>query len=90
MTSPLQSIVQKERLIGPTSGIPSPQSLEAAIDHLERALSLKDKATIANMASEELVSLHFTLGDYINTHFDLFSANTTLLQDCREKTDQKE
>ena len=82
VTSPLQSIVQKERFSQPVTS--PPQSIEAAIDHLEQSLSLKDKATISNMASEELVSLHFTLGDYINTHFDLFTTNTQLLADCRK------
>jgi hypothetical protein len=88
VTSPLQSLVQKERTSQPAT--PPPQSMEAAIDHLERTLSLKDKATIANMASEELVSLHFTLGDYINTHFKLFTTNTQLIADCRQLADRND
>lgn len=87
VTSPLSSIVQKERFSQPVSS--QPRTIQAAIEHLEQTLSLKDKATIANMAPEELVSLHFTLGDYINTHFDLFSANTQLLDDCRKVSGQK-
>jgi hypothetical protein len=85
ITSPLNSVVQKER--SPQREIP-PASMEAAVNHLQQSLSLKDKATIANMAVDELVSLHFTLGDYINNHFDLFSANTDLLADCRRHSGQ--
>lgn len=88
VTSPLQSIVQKVRF--PPPAIPAPQSVAAALDHLEHSLSLKDKATIANMAAEELVSLHFTLGDYINTRFDLFTTNTPLLADCQRWAGQKD
>ncbi|MEE4112942.1 MAG: hypothetical protein V2I40_09025, partial [Desulfobacteraceae bacterium] len=54
----------------------------------ERTLSLKDKAAIANMTLDELVSLHFTLGSYINTHFDLFTVNTALLTDCQRRSGQ--
>jgi len=63
-------------------------TLEAAIDHLERTLSLKDRATIANMAAAELVSLQVTLGEYINRHFDLFTAGSGLLTDCRRRSGQ--
>ena len=87
VTSPLSSIVEKERFSKPATS--QPQTMQAAIEHLEQTLSLKDKATIANMAPEELVSLHFTLGDYINTHFNLFTANTQLLDDCRKVAGQK-
>lgn len=87
VTSPLPSIVQKERFSQPL--VSQPQTMQAAIEHLEKTLSLKDKATIANMAPEELVSLHFTLGDYINTHFNLFTTNTLLIGDCRQVSGQK-
>jgi len=85
ITSPLQSVVQNTRRPQPEA---PPTTMEAALNHLQRSLSLKDKATIANMAAEELVSLHFTLGDYINTHFDLFTAGTGLLTDCRRRSGQ--
>ncbi|WP_157067761.1 DUF6794 domain-containing protein [Desulfosarcina cetonica] len=82
--SPLASMVEKERIPGPP--VPSPTSLDAALIHLEKELSLKDKATIANMVETELVSLHFTLGNYINNRFDLFSADSELLTDCRRRS----
>jgi hypothetical protein len=88
VTSPLQSIVQQERFPPPSAS--PPETMVAALDRLEHTMSLKDKATIANMATEELVSLHFTLGDYINTHFDLFTTNTRLLADCRKCAGRKD
>lgn len=62
------------------------QTVEAAVDHLEGTLSLKHRATIANMAAAELVSLQVTLGEYINRKFDLFSADSGLLADCRSQS----
>jgi len=85
ITQPLQSVVERERLPQPEN---PPETIAAAVDHLERTLSLKDKTAIANMTSDELVSLHFTLGSYINNHFDLFTANTGLLTDCQRRSGQ--
>lgn len=81
ITSPLQSVVQQDRFPQPDA---PPETIEAALSYLERTLSLKDKATIANMVADELVSLQFTLGDYINSHFDLFTTNADLLKDCQQ------
>ncbi len=80
ITSPLQSVVRQERF--PQQEAP-PQTIAAALSHLERSLSLKDRATIANMLADELVSLQFSLGNYINNHFDLFTTNAALLADCQ-------
>ncbi|PIE67219.1 MAG: hypothetical protein CSA23_05050 [Deltaproteobacteria bacterium] len=65
-----------------------PTTLPNAIDHLEAELSLKDRTTIANMEADALVSLHFSLGGYINRHFDLFTTNTDLLRECRKWSGQ--
>ena len=62
------------------------QTVEAAVDHLEGTLSLKHRATIANMAAAELVSLHARLGEYIYRKFDLFTADSGLLTDCRRRS----
>ena len=83
ITSPLPSVVNQERM--PERESP-PETMAAAMHHLEQSLSLKDKATIANMTAGELVSLYVTLGNYINTHFDLFTANTGLLTDCQRRS----
>ena len=87
ITAPLQSVVERERL--PQRENP-PETIAAAVNHLERTLSLKDRAAIANMTSDELVSLHFTLGSYINSHFDLFTTNTGLLSDCQVRSGQRD
>lgn len=85
VSSPLQSLVDRTRFAhAPTA----PERVDDALDHLEATLSLKDKATIANMAAGELASLHFTLGDYINRTFDLFSEASALLTDCRRRSGQ--
>ena len=85
ITAPLQSVVERQRR--PRRENP-PETIAAAVNHLERTLSLRDKATIANMTSDELVSLHFTLGSYINEHFDLFTTNTGLLTDSQRRSGQ--
>jgi hypothetical protein len=85
ITAPLQSVVERERLPQPEN---PPETLSAAVNQLEGSLSLKDRATIANMTADELVSLHFTLGSYINSHFDLFTDNTELLTDCQRRSGQ--
>ena len=85
ITSPLQSVVEQARM--PQREIP-PETMQAAVNHLDRSMSLKDRATIANMSAGELVSLHATIGNYIYSHFDLFSADNTLLTDCRRRSGQ--
>ncbi len=83
VTSPLQSVIKQERSI---TEVQAPETIHAALNHLERSLSLKDRAAIANMAADELATLHFTLGAYIDNHFELFSTNTALLEDCRNRS----
>lgn len=85
ITSPLPAAVKQEPMSEPAAVA---ETVAAALDHLEGVLSLKDRATIANMAADELVSLQVTLGEYINTHFDLFRANSGLLNDCRHRFGQ--
>jgi hypothetical protein len=85
ITVPLQSVVKQERRSQREN---PPATMQAAVDHLEKSLTLKERATIANMTADELVSLHFTLGSYINSHFDLFTANTELLTDCQRRSGQ--
>jgi len=69
---------------------PQVQTLEAALDHLERELALKDKTTLANMAFQELKTLDATLGSYIIRQFDLFSEGSKLLADCRRRSGTSE
>ena len=60
----------------------NPETVEAALVHLEEALPLKDRATIANLAIHELVALEQTVGSYIRRNFGLFTADSSLLADC--------
>ncbi len=62
-----------------------PETVDQAVDVLEKALSLKDKSTIANMTESELSSLHFTLGEYIQNKYNVYSGNTKLFKDCRKR-----
>lgn len=87
IASPLESVVRQEAFSTRES---SPESMDAALVHLERRLSLKDKATIANMVADELVSLQSTLGNYINGNFDLFTSNRALLMDCQRTSNRAE
>lgn len=83
ITTPLQAKNQRNRKVERGVAV---ESIAEAVDHLEKAMSLKDRATIANMAAGELVSLHGSLGEYINRHFDLFAAGSVLLTDCRRRS----
>ena len=64
----------------PASGT---SSLAQAVQRLIDQMSLKDKATLANMLEGELPQLHFTLGDYIIKKYGLLSGNTRLMESCR-------
>jgi hypothetical protein len=59
-----------------------PKTVTEAIEKLQSGLSLKDKATIANMAEIELSSIHGNLGEYLQKEFGLWSGNSDLLTSC--------
>ncbi len=50
-------------------------------------MPLKDRATIANMAEEDVLNLESALGLYIEMKLDEWSASEDLLESCRELTD---
>ena len=54
-------------LIGNIEKLPS--TVDEAVERLIRELSLKDKTNIANMTENELMTLEFTLGSYIDNEF---------------------
>jgi hypothetical protein len=64
----------------------APATLAQAVEQLIFQMSLKDKATVANMLEDELPQLHLTLGGYIMNSFRLASGNTQLLESCRPET----
>ena len=60
-----------------------PRSLREAVAWLVYELPLKEKATIANMKSDELEILHLTLGGYVRENFGLWGKNKSLMDSCR-------
>lgn len=59
-----------------------PESVDEAVERLIDELPLKDKVTIANMTESELPTLKKTIGIYIQNKYELFSANTQLMESC--------
>jgi hypothetical protein len=60
-----------------------PPSISEAVSRLLTDMSLKDRATMANMTEDELTNLNFTLGSYIRNTFGIWSGNEKLLEACR-------
>ena len=60
-----------------------PRSISEAVSRLLTGMSLKDRATVANMTEEELTNLKLTLGSYIRDAFGIGSGNEKLIEDCR-------
>jgi len=61
-----------------------PQSVAEAVDKLQSALSLKDRALLANLQPHELDHLHSGIGEYIKQNFGLYAGNQELLQSCAD------
>ena len=59
-----------------------PKTVDEALIRLTSELSLKDKATIANMAEVELSTLYTNLGKYIRNQFGLWAGNKDLMISC--------
>jgi hypothetical protein len=68
----------------PEKGKPStpPQTVQEAVDRLIDELPLKDKATIAGIAEDDLATLQNNLGAYIGSQFGIWSGNRKLLDSC--------
>ncbi|MEW5908511.1 MAG: putative molybdenum carrier protein [Thermodesulfobacteriota bacterium] len=59
-----------------------PQTIEEAVSRLIVIMSLRDKATIANLTQAELPLLRSTLGIYIKNKILEWSSNPTLMKNC--------
>ncbi len=59
-----------------------PRTVQDAIQNLINALTLKERATIANMVEDELIDLNAYLGRYILDKFGLWSGNEKLFDSC--------
>jgi hypothetical protein len=64
--------------------IKHPETVQEAIEILMADLPLKEKATIANMTEDELITLNANLGRYIMDKFGLWSGNEKLMESCLE------
>jgi hypothetical protein len=56
-----------------------PESVTSAVDLLISVMSLKDKATVANMTEREVLSLDATLGRYISENLDRWVINSAFM-----------
>ena len=61
-----------------------PLSVEDAVARLKGVLSLKDRATLANMQAVELNHMQLGLGEYIKQKFGLYGDNERLLNACAQ------
>jgi hypothetical protein len=61
-----------------------PQTVAEAVARLKLTLSLKDRAHLANIQSDELDHLGSGLGEYIKQTFGLYSGNAALMKSCAE------
>jgi Circularly permutated YpsA SLOG family/Domain of unknown function (DUF6794) len=68
--------------------IKRPTTVEEAVDRLMSEMKLKDLAKLANMVSDDLINLHFTVGMWIRNNF-VYPRNDKLLESCREVSKNK-
>ncbi len=61
---------------------PLPETVDQAVDRLDKELPFKDKSQIARMVYTDLKTLNHTLGHYITDHFGLQGGNQPLLSSC--------
>lgn len=76
---------EKSKQDDTTQSKPWPETVEEAVRRLIEDLSLKDKATIANMSAAELPSLSSSLGRHIQDWFGLNAENHSLLWSCAKE-----
>lgn len=63
--------------------VAAPRSVKEAVDQLAASLDLKQKHLIANMEEDDLVTLHFSFGQYTRNQFGLWGSNKELITSCR-------
>ncbi|MBL7110200.1 MAG: hypothetical protein ISS11_08185 [Candidatus Marinimicrobia bacterium] len=59
-----------------------PQTIEEAVERLMKELSNDDLDKIKNMKEEDLIMLHFGLGQGIRNSYGLWADNKALLKSC--------
>jgi len=60
-----------------------PQTVDEAIDRLLSDMSVNNEIHLATMNKNDLIDLHFSLGNYIRNSFGLWSGNESLMESCR-------
>ncbi|MGY6217358.1 DUF6794 domain-containing protein [Methylolobus aquaticus] len=59
-----------------------PRTVREAVAVLVERLDDQQKAEVAALAKDDLIELHFGLGQYVRNAFGLWGANPELLDDC--------
>jgi len=65
-----------------------PTKVEEAVDILLSEIKLRDLHNLAQLAEDDLISLHFTLGMWIRSNF-IYPRNNKLRESCRELSGDK-
>lgn len=60
-----------------------PKTIAEAVDRLHNDISLNDEVLLATLNEEDLVNVHFSLGQRIREEFGLWKGNNALLESCR-------
>lgn len=60
-----------------------PRTVQEAIEQLVLQLSQADKLSVAETEEQDLINLHFGLGQVIRNEFGLWRDNCPLLLDCQ-------
>ena len=61
-----------------------PKTVEAAVERLLSEIPLKRKAAISRIGVEDLASLHFEMGQYVQRRLGLWFGNDDLMASCRK------
>lgn len=67
-----------------------PGTVEEAIDDLMTVMDMRNLAELAKMKKKDLSDLHSTLGRYIRRRYGLWTGNKSLIQSCRDLTEEEE
>ena len=59
-----------------------PSTIKEAVEILLEDLSIAEKKEIAELTENDLIGLHFSLGQYIRNKFELWEENNELTKFC--------
>jgi len=61
-----------------------PKTVDEAVTDIISDMNLRDRSMLANLSEEDLNTLHFTLGMYIEKQMEVWSVNESLESSCRQ------